>query len=64
MDDFSSEGEQISMVIRDNFVKLIEFNLNKIPLKTLDEYLGSNYDSCGNKKIINNVRKEKYLSFN
>lgn len=60
--DSDSESELISLVIKDNFVKIIEFNLNKIPLKTVEEYLGSNLDSsCKNAGV--QIRKEKYLSF-
>ncbi|CDW74262.1 UNKNOWN [Stylonychia lemnae] len=60
--DSKSDSELISLVIKDNFVKIIEFNLNKIPLKKVEDYLGSNLDSSC-KKAGNQIRKEKYLSF-
>eukprot|EP00347_Sterkiella_histriomuscorum_P016203 403354091 len=52
--------QQLRMVNRDNFYKLVEFNSCKIPLKSLEEYLGSCISDRNQDKT---VRKEKWLSF-
>lgn len=52
-----SNNEQLNMVSKENYCKIIEFNQLKIPLKSLDEYLG-----VSDKNNIS-MRKEKWLSF-
>lgn len=52
------------MVIKDNFIKIIEFNINKIPLKTFQEYMGSCNNEASSRRLSGTSRKEKCLTYN